>query len=114
IDCLNQALGIYRRAGDRRGEARTLMNICATQGDQGYHRDALRNCEESLSVFREVGGHRQQVSLLIHNRGEIYRYKGEHGKALTEYCETLAGSREIGDLQHQSKVLCDIGSAYQG
>jgi DNA-binding SARP family transcriptional activator/tetratricopeptide (TPR) repeat protein len=114
IDYLNQALDIYRRASDRRGEARTLMNICAAQGDQGYHRDALSNCQESLSVFREIGGHRQQISLLLHNMGEIYRYKGEYRKALTEYREALAGYREIGDLQYQSQILCDIGAAYQG
>jgi DNA-binding SARP family transcriptional activator/tetratricopeptide (TPR) repeat protein len=114
IECMNQALSIYRRLGDRRGEARTLMNICATQGDQGYHRDALENFQESLNVFQEIGGHRQQVSLLRHNRGEIYRYKGQHGKALSEYHEALAGYRELGDLQHQSKILSDIGSAHQG
>lgn len=114
LDYFNQALSLYRQADDRRGEARTLMNICAVQGDQGYHRDALKNCNESLRAFGEIGGHRQQIALLLHNRGEIYRYKGEYDKALIEYREALAGYRDIGDLQHQSRALCDIGWAYQG
>jgi tetratricopeptide (TPR) repeat protein len=114
IHYFNQALDLYRQAGDRRGEARTLMNICAVQGDQGYHRDALINYQKSLRVFRAIGGHRQQIALLLHNRGEIYRYKGEYSKALAEYREALAGYDDIGDLRHKSRVLCDIGWAYQG
>ncbi len=114
ISYFNQSRDIYQRIGDRRGEARALMNICATQGDQGYHRDALQNCQKSLAIFREIGGHRQQISLLLHNMGEIYRYKGEHRKALAEYRDALVGYRALGDRQHQSRVLCDIGLAYLG
>lgn len=113
-DYFHQALALFQQTGDRREEARTLLNMCVVQGEQGYHRDALKNCQESLKVFREIGGHRQQIALLAHNRGQVYEYKNEYNEALTEYRRALADYRQIGDFQHQSRVLGDIGSAYQG
>lgn len=113
-DCLNHALALFRWTGDRREEARTLLNMCVVQGEKGYHRDSLENCEESLKLFREIGGHQQQIALLAHNRGQIYEYKNQYSKALVEYRAALADYQQIGDVQHQSRVLGDIGSAYQG
>lgn len=64
----------------RRGEAKALNNIGVIQQYRGFHRDALQCYEESLAIFREIGG-RQKQAQLYHNIGRMAQYKGDIAKA---------------------------------
>jgi tetratricopeptide (TPR) repeat protein len=51
-DNLNQALSLFRQAGDQRGEGLCLNNLGAVLEDRGMHRDAVDHYERSIVVFQ--------------------------------------------------------------
>ncbi|MEO1591905.1 MAG: tetratricopeptide repeat protein, partial [Cyanobacteria bacterium J06632_22] len=55
IEKLEQALVLYREAGDLQGEGRTLTGLGAVSSSLGQYPQALSYYEQSLVILREVG-----------------------------------------------------------
>src|SRR5262245_4878639 len=112
IEKYQEALELYRRAGDRRGEAETLKNIGAVHLSLGELRRALDKFNEALPIRRAIGDRRGE-STTLHNIGSIHLSLGETRRALDKYNEALLIARAIGDRQRESYTLNQIGLIYQ-
>lgn len=70
----------YRRAGDLRREAITLVNRGATFASLGRFADALDCLDLAIEHARAVGNHRS-VAVALENRGAVRRMLGDHEPA---------------------------------
>jgi DNA-binding SARP family transcriptional activator/tetratricopeptide (TPR) repeat protein len=106
---LNEALGVFRRLGNLRGQGIIHNNMGLIHLSRGYHRDATRSFQSSGEIFRAIGG-RQDLAVLDHNMGKVHQYRGGQEEALTMYRRALAEFRAMGDLRNEALVRADIGS----
>jgi tetratricopeptide (TPR) repeat protein len=112
IEKYQEALKLYRRAGDRSGEASTLNNIGRVYRSLGETQKALDKYNESLSIRRAIGDRRGEAESL-NNIGLVYRVFGDLQKALENYQEALPTWRALGDRKTEAETLNNVGVAYQ-
>jgi tetratricopeptide (TPR) repeat protein len=106
-----ESLELYRKAGDRSGEADALNNVGAVHLSLGETRKALEKYNEALPIWREVGDRRREA-ITLSGIGLVYRSLGETRKALEKYNEALPIRREVGDRSGEATTLNNIGSVY--
>ncbi len=107
----NQALPIYRSAGDRDGEARTLMNIGIVYADMSEPQKALGFFSEALPIDRATGD-RDSEAKALDNLGNVYQRLGKPQKALGFLNQALTVHRATGDRDGEAGTLKDIGDVY--
>ena len=112
IEKYQEALELYRRANDRRGEAETLSNIGSVYRTLGDMQKALEKYNEALPILRTVGDRLGEAQTLT-NIGVSYRLLGESQKALEKYNEALPIWRAIGDRRGEAIALNNIGTVYR-
>ncbi|RPI31948.1 MAG: tetratricopeptide repeat protein [Chloroflexota bacterium] len=106
-----QALQIYRKAADRRGEGQAqnfLGLVCKNKGEFAQARLYL---EQAFNIFREIGDRRGEGQAL-NNLGLVSTNLGEYHVARIYYEQALPIYREIGDRQGESWGLNSIGYVY--
>jgi CHAT domain-containing protein/Tfp pilus assembly protein PilF len=106
-----EALKLYREAGDRRGEAFTLTNIGQVYSDLEEKQKALEYYSQSLPLSRAVGDRKQEASIL-NSIGSAYSYLGEKQKAREYFNQSLLLHREAGNRYGEATVLNNIGLVY--
>ncbi|WP_442923053.1 CHAT domain-containing protein [Microcoleus sp. A006_D1] len=106
-----EALKLYREAGDRGGEANTLKNIGNVYYYLGEKQKALEYYNQSLPLSRAVGDAKREAATL-NNIGIVYYYLGEKQKALEYYNQSLPLSRAVGDRSGEANTLINIGRVY--
>ena len=106
-----ESLELYRKAGDRSGEANTLNNIGAVYDALGEKQKALEKYNEALPIWRAVGDRRGEAATLS-NIGLVYRSLGETRKALEKYNEALPIRQAVGDRNGEATTLNNIGAVY--
>src|SRR5215510_1748032 len=111
VEKYHEALDLYRRAGDRKGEAETLSNIGEVYYLLGETQKALEKFNEALPL-RRAAGDRTGEAITLNNIGEVYRSLGEMQKALEKYNESLPISRALGDRSGEAAHLNNIGLVY--
>jgi CHAT domain-containing protein/Tfp pilus assembly protein PilF len=111
IEKYHEALGLYRRASDRKVEADILNNIGAVYWSLGEMQKALEKYNEALPISRAVGDRRGEA-ITLGNIGLIYRLLGEMQKALEKYNEALPIKRAVGDRRGEAITLNNIGAVY--
>jgi len=105
-----EALKLYREAGDRDGEAVSLNNIGSVYSALGEKQKALEYYSQSLTLYRAVGDRRGEATTLG-NIGSVYSYLGEIQKALEYYSQSLTLYRAVGD-DGEAVTLNNMGSLY--
>jgi tetratricopeptide (TPR) repeat protein len=80
------ALDATRHAGDRHGEAQTLMNLGSVYARQGRWQDAIGCYEQSLQTMRELGDRHGEAQTL-----------GNLGLALRAHGDENGAKRHLGD-----------------
>jgi tetratricopeptide (TPR) repeat protein len=102
----DQALRLYRAAGDRGNEAATLSSIGAVYGGLGERQRALEYFGQALPIRREVGD-RAGEAVTRYNLAMIHRAQGELGRAVAELEQVVELDRQIGhpDLQSDTEML---------
>ncbi|MEG4208787.1 tetratricopeptide repeat protein [Microcoleus sp. S13_B4] len=106
-----EALKLYREAGDRSGEATTLHNIGAVYSKLGEKQKALEYYSQSLPLTRAVGD-RPGEATTLNNIGAVYSDLGEQQKALEYYSQSLPLRRAVGDHSGEATTLSNIGAVY--
>ncbi|MEG3957926.1 CHAT domain-containing tetratricopeptide repeat protein [Microcoleus sp. herbarium2] len=106
-----EALKLYREAGDRRGEAFTLTNIGQVYSDLEEKQKALEYYSQSLPLSRAVGDRKQEASIL-NSIGSAYSYLGEKQKAREYFSQSLLLHREAGNRYGEATTLNNIGLVY--
>jgi CHAT domain-containing protein/Flp pilus assembly protein TadD len=112
IEKFQEALELYRRAGDHRGEADTLSGIGAIYYFLGETRRALDMFKELLPIRRAIGDRVGEADTL-NDIGVVYELLGEKQKALDKHNEALPIWREVGDRRREALSLNNIGATYK-
>lgn len=103
-----QALTLYRNAGDRRGEADCIVRL----GDVALHRsdlDTARACyEEALALFRSVEANLGEANC-IHGLGIIALRRADHTTARLRCEQALLLYRRIGDTLGEANCILTLG-----
>jgi hypothetical protein len=111
IEKYQEALELYRRAGDSRGEAETLVSTGMVHRSLGETQKALEKYNEALPILRATG-YREVEALCLFSIGAVYSSLGEAQKALDKYNEVLPIIRAIGGRQGEAAVLGNMGLVY--
>src|SRR6266511_755739 len=112
IEKYHEALELYRRATDRKGEAETLHNIGFAYWSLGETQKALEKYNESLPISRAVGD-RKLEAITLSSMGSVYSSMGEMQKALEKFNEALPIRRAVGDRKLEANTLNNIGTVYR-
>ncbi|HEY0639854.1 MAG TPA: tetratricopeptide repeat protein, partial [Pseudonocardiaceae bacterium] len=107
---LRQALPLWRRLGDRLGEARVLNVLGVLAGEAGEHEEALRFMTGSLRLRprEDVIGR----AATLGNIGRLHTLVGEHDRAVRRLRSAIALARRCGDLDIEANALINLGDTY--
>lgn len=106
-----RALGMFRAAGDRRGEAITLGligNCHKRLGEMGRAEEFL---QRALAMKRELGDRGEEGRTLSH-LGLLYKDKGEFPRGIEFYRQAIAIAQELGDRVLEGSVRNNLGLVY--
>jgi len=106
-----EALRLYRVAGERRLELSTLNSLGDTYRMLGDYARVSNTFLEALSISRSINDLPLQITTLT-NVGGVYADSGEPEKALEHLEEALKLSFAAGDLQAQAMVRSTLGAVY--
>ncbi|MEG4582540.1 CHAT domain-containing protein [Microcoleus sp. MON1_C5] len=106
-----EALKLYRQAGDNRGQALSLLGLGRVYSDFGENQKALEYYSQSLPLFRALGDRRGEATTL-NNIGNVYAEVGEKQKALEYFSQSLLLRRATGHRGGEAATLNNIGSVY--
>ncbi|MGH9751836.1 MAG: CHAT domain-containing tetratricopeptide repeat protein [Blastocatellia bacterium] len=112
IEKYHEALDLYRRASDHKGEANTLHNIGTVHRSLGDLRKAMEKYNEALPIRRAAGDRGGEAGTL-NNIGTVYYFLGEMRKALEKYNEALPIRRAAGDRGGEATTLNNIGAIHR-
>jgi CHAT domain-containing protein/tetratricopeptide (TPR) repeat protein len=111
IPKFEQAVILYRQAGNKRSEALCLAYIGKIYSSLGEKQKALEFFNQALSLYRAVGS-RVGSAVNLNNIGAVYDDLGEHQKALEFYNQALPLYRAMGDRSGEAETLNYIGNVY--
>jgi CHAT domain-containing protein/Tfp pilus assembly protein PilF len=106
-----EALKRYRQAGDKTGQALSLISLGKIYSDLGEQQKALEYYSQSLPLFRAIGN-RVWEALTLNNIGTVYLRLGEKQKALEYLGQSLTLIRATGERGGESTTLTNIGQVY--
>jgi tetratricopeptide (TPR) repeat protein len=112
IEKYEEALRLYRVAGDRRGEGDTLHQIGLIHSQIFENRKALDYYNQALPLWRAIDDRRGEARTL-NNIGLVYESLGEKQKALDYYNQALPLWRTIDDRSREAVTLNNIGLVYE-
>src|SRR5262249_39456645 len=78
---LDEALALFRKAGDRSGIAGVLDGQAAVAWGDGDFARAMRLNEEALALYQELGDH-FHIAGVLHSMGDIARDHGDAARAV--------------------------------
>ncbi|HCA96544.1 MAG TPA: hypothetical protein DEP38_18550, partial [Cyanobacteria bacterium UBA9226] len=111
ISKFEQAVILYRQAGDKGSEALSLLLLGRVHEDLGEKQKALEYYNQALPLIRAVGD-REREATTLNNIGSVYDSLGEKQKALEYYNQALPLSRALGDRYGEAATLNNIGVVY--
>lgn len=105
------ALMLFQRVGDRRGEAQSLHDLGLAAYRQGDYRTARDTYEQALLLWQEIGDRRDKAMTLNH-LGNLLRQIGEYTTAQAYHEEALALCQTLADRTGQAESLRSLGALY--
>ncbi|MCC5667365.1 tetratricopeptide repeat protein [Nostoc sp. CHAB 5784] len=106
-----EALSLYRAAGDRKGEVTALFGIGHFYNDFGEKQKALEYYNQALPLYRAIPDRHGEATTL-NTIGSVYNDLGEPQKALSYYNQALPLFRAIPDRKVEATILNNIGLVY--
>jgi CHAT domain-containing protein/predicted negative regulator of RcsB-dependent stress response len=107
----DQAIALFRQAGERNGEALVLNDMGPAYAELGQKQKSLAAYNQAIQLWRETGN-RQGEALTLNDMGRLYRDLGLHQTAMDYYNQALPIWRETGNRSGEAMALSDIGRAY--
>jgi len=111
-DAGEQALKIYRRAGDTGGEGQALRELGYASWSSGDYRAALAYMRHALELHRRLGDTEGEATAL-HNLAEVHRSLGSPRQAIRLYEDVLRLYWSRQDRERQSISLYGLANAYR-
>jgi predicted ATPase/DNA-binding SARP family transcriptional activator/DNA-binding CsgD family transcriptional regulator len=103
-----ESLGLYRRAGDRRGVANALGDLGSLALDRGDYERATSLLEESLALYRELGESEGIIGILD-SLGVLASAGGDPERSAVYFREALVLSRGTGNARRTAVSLGNFG-----
>ncbi len=103
-----QALDLYKVAGDARGIAMTLNNTATAYMDAGRYPDAVALLKEGLGLAQTLEDVRPQVIILV-SLGSVEQYLGNFDAARDYYTESFVLARDHGLTAEACLVQNNLG-----
>ncbi len=107
-----RALGLYRAAHHRSGEAHSLNAVGFCHALAGQYGDALRLCSQALSIASQIMDRRAEAHAW-ESLGRIHQHAGDFGLAIACFERSLTLHRELADRYFISKLLTHLGDGHQ-
>lgn len=107
-----QALALFRAAGDRHTEAQILGVIGGAYKDLGQYEQAIALHQQALAIAIELNDLTQQARAL-NNLGVAYRRSGEPQMAIDALQSSLTLARRTEDISRQLNALSNLGNTYR-
>ncbi|MGB8685888.1 MAG: CHAT domain-containing tetratricopeptide repeat protein [Microcoleus sp.] len=111
IALFEQALKLYREAGEKYEQAASLLVIGRIYSDLGEQQKALEYYNQSLPLFRATGDAEAEATTL-NNIAAVYSELGEKQKALEYLSQSLPLFRAVADRHGEASILNNIGFVY--
>ncbi|QLH74666.1 MAG: tetratricopeptide repeat protein [Methanomassiliicoccales archaeon] len=105
-----EALELYKMNGDRRSQARELLNIGRIYRIRGDFENALATYDMASDVMPDD---KKLAALLSNNRGMVFWSWGKLDEAEKEFREAAKKAREIRDLRSEGMALTNLAEMYQ-
>ncbi|NMG10069.1 tetratricopeptide repeat protein, partial [Brasilonema sp. UFV-L1] len=106
-----EALVLWRKAGDKLWEATTLNNIGLVYSNLGDKQSALKYFNSALPLMKEVSDKAGEAATLS-NIGGVYSALGDEHSALKYYNSALILSQQVRDKLGQARTFNNIGLVY--
>ncbi|MDH3640517.1 MAG: tetratricopeptide repeat protein [Gammaproteobacteria bacterium] len=106
------ALDLYRQAGDRQGEARALGELGAILAGQGHNDRSVASLEQALAILREIDDP-ERLSFTLATLGALQQIQGGVEDAAASYGEALDIARQRGDNHLAATALVNLGELAQ-
>ena len=111
ITKFEQALKLYREAGDRSKEIDTLTWLGGIYSELGDKQKALEYFSQSLPLLRATDDRSKEAVALL-SIGMVYSELGDKQKALEYFNQSLPLLRATEDRREEAVALTNIGSIY--
>jgi CHAT domain-containing protein/Tfp pilus assembly protein PilF len=111
IDKYEEALSIWRSAGDQSGEAGTLTSEAQVLNYLGERQRAIEYFQRAIALWKAVGDGKGQA-IAISGAGEVYRTLGEYRQALDYFNQSLLLQRSMKNPGGEARALRNIGVIY--
>jgi CHAT domain-containing protein/tetratricopeptide (TPR) repeat protein len=107
-----EAIELYRAAGDLREQFETLFNMSAAHRVMSELPKALDYANQALQIAQSLGDKSRQAQSLRHSLS-LNRDSGKLEEALIAGHEALRLYRETGDKKNEAAILYNLGSIYR-
>ncbi|MFY9531984.1 MAG: tetratricopeptide repeat protein, partial [Candidatus Acidiferrales bacterium] len=108
LDAYAEAQKIYSEAGNKGGNARTLLDMGNLMLPEGHISQGLKLFDEALKIAREIGDERD-AAIALQDMAQAVQSQGELDRAKTLYAESLRTYRRTGDRGALPSVLYQLG-----
>jgi DNA-binding SARP family transcriptional activator len=105
------ALAAALRAGDRPGQARALMLLCAVQVMTNDLAAAMATSQQALAVYRDLGDRAGQADA-INSLGFVHELTSQYPLAADCHQQALTLFRDLGHRRGQAEALSGLGLVY--
>jgi CHAT domain-containing protein/Flp pilus assembly protein TadD len=106
-----KALALFRKEGDRNGEAITIGLIGNCYKKFGEHAKALEYLQRALAMKRELGDRVEEGKTLSH-LGLLYWEMGQYPQAIEHFNKAIAIGHELGDRILEASARNNLGLVY--
>jgi tetratricopeptide (TPR) repeat protein len=110
LEYYEQALELYRAAGDSDGQCDVLVYLGEAWHDSNITR-TLEVYQEALSLARK-SGHRKNEAIVLNQLSWVYKSLGELEEGRISGEQALSIYRELGDRWGESRCLDALGTVY--
>ena len=106
-----EALSLWRSAGDKSGEAETLTSAAQVYNSLGDKQRALDYFQRAIELWKETPDVKGQA-IALSGAGAVHHALGSHRQALDYLKQSLLLFRSLKDVGGEAKRLNDIGAIY--
>jgi tetratricopeptide (TPR) repeat protein len=111
IELLEEALALASQAGDRLRECDVLGNLALVRVAAGEMEKGRALIDRELSQARAAHS-RLAEKVALEHLGHVWTAQGDPARALAAHSEALNLARELGDRQHEARLLWFIAIQY--
>ncbi|MFN8594454.1 MAG: tetratricopeptide repeat protein [Thermomicrobiales bacterium] len=105
-----EALALWREAGDRRGQARTRENLgLIALHDRGDATSAQEHFAAALALYRDDGD-RQGIASALRNLGDAALSEERFSEAVDLFAEALPVARQLANTRGIAAILTSLGA----